>query len=380
MIISPERIPVAGPSITDREVALVADAARNAWYSDHYIFNSRFERAMADYLGVKFAVSVPHCTAALHLALAASGIGPGDEVIVPDVTWIASAAPVIYVGAEPVFVDIRADTWCLDIDAVSRAIGPKTKAIIGVDLYGSLCDWKALQEIAERHDLLLIEDAAEAIGSSCRGRKAGSFGKVGTFSFHGSKTIATGEGGMLVTNDETIFNRVLNLRDHGRDPGDRFFLNAEVGFKYRMNAVTAALGCAQMERIDELIGMKLAIAGWYRERLQDLPHVEMNHHPMDGINSCWMFTVIPDADYGLDKFALMSAMQARNIDTRPFFSPLSSLPAFNDRPVAKRFCKPDDVGVGLSRRGVNLPSGYMMTEQLVDIVCGAFREVLASHI
>ena len=380
MIVSPDRIPVAGPSITDREVMFVADAARNAWYSDHNIFNERFERAVADYVGVAFAVSVPHCTAALHLALAAAGIGPGDEVIVPDVTWIASAAPVIYVGAEPVFVDIRPDTWCMDVDAVSRAIGPKTKAVIGVDLYGSLCDWKALQAIADLHNLILIEDAAEAIGSSLDSRKAGSFGKVGTFSFHGSKTVATGEGGMLVTNDEGIFNRVLKLRDHGRNPGDRFFLNTEVGFKYRMNAVTAALGCAQMERIDELISHKLAIAKWYRERLQHVPGLVMNHDPANGINSCWMFTVIPDERDGLEKFALMSAMQERNIDTRPFFSPLSSLPAFDNHPSAKRFCKPSDVGATISRRGINLPSGYMMTEQLVDIVCGAFLEVLACQI
>ena len=170
------------------------------------------------------------------------------------------------------------------------------------------------------------------------------------------------------------------LRDHGRDPGDRLFLNKEVGFKYRMNAVTAALGCAQMERIEELIGMKLMIAGWYRERLHDLPGVKFNHEPLSGTNSCWMFTVIPDSAYQLDKFALMSAMQSRNIDTRPFFSPLSSLPAFDDRPAAKRFCRPDNVGASLSRRGINLPSGYMMTEKLVDIVCGAFREVLASQI
>ena len=172
MIIAPERIPVAGPSITEREAELAAEAARTAWYANHYAYNARFERMMADYVGVKHAVSVPHATAALHLILAALGIGPGDEVIVPDVTWIASVAPVTYVGAEPVLVDILPDTWCIDPHAVEAAIGPKTKAILGVDLYGSMCDWQALQDIADRHGVHLIEDSAEALGSRYRGRRA----------------------------------------------------------------------------------------------------------------------------------------------------------------------------------------------------------------
>lgn len=376
MIRAPERIPVAGPSITDREVELTAEAARTAWFANHYVFNARFERAVADYVGVAYAVSVPHCTAALHLILAAAGIGPGDEVIVPDVTWIASVAPVVYVGAEPVLVDIRKDTWCIDPAAVEAAIGPRTKAIIGVDLYGSMCDWAALDCTAERHGLCLIEDAAEAMGSQYRNRRAGAFGRAAAFSFHGSKTVATGEGGMLVTRDRTLFDRVLFLRDHGRAPGDRLFLNTEIGFKYRMSAVTAALGCAQMERIDELIARKRQIFAWYRERLAGVAGVALNVEPADTSNSYWMVTAVPDASFGLDKFALMSAMAERNIDTRPFFSPLSTLPAFADRPASKRFCTPDATGLPVAAHGINLPSGYNMTEDLVDIVCRAFGEVL----
>jgi perosamine synthetase len=376
MIRAPERIPVAGPSITDREVELTAEAARTAWYANHYAYNARFERAVADYVGRPHAVSLPHCTAALHLALAAAGIGPGDEVIVPDVTWIASVAPVTYVGAEPVLVDIRPDTWCLDPASVEAAIGPRTRAIIGVDLYGSMCDWDALERIASRNGLLLIEDAAEALGSEYHGRRAGTFGQAAAFSFHGSKTVATGEGGMLVTGDKALFDRVLFLRDHGREPGDRLFLNSEIGFKYRMNAVTAALGCAQMERVDELIQYKRRIFGWYRERLAGLQSVALNVEPPGTLNSYWMVTAIADKTYGLDKFALMAAMSERNIDTRPFFSPLSSLPAFADRPQSKRFCVPDAAGLHAATCGINLPSGYNMTEDLVDVVCGAFREVL----
>lgn len=378
MIVAPERIPVAGPSISDREVELVADAARNAWYKNHADFNNRFERMLADYVGVSHAVSTPHCTAALHLALAALGVGPGDEVIAPDVTWIASVAPIVYVGAEPVLVDIDPVTWCLDPDAVERAIGPRTKAIIGVDLYGSTCDWARLQDISDRHGLALIEDAAEALGSVHHGRRAGAFGRVSAFSFHGSKTVVTGEGGMLATDDKDLFDRVLFLRDHGRKPGDRFFLNTEIAFKYRMSAVQAALGVAQMERIDELIAHKRAIFGWYRDRLSSLNGVALNAEPPDTQNSYWMVTAVLDPQIGLDKFQLMAELDKRNIDSRPFFSPLSSLPAFEERPRAKRFVSANDKGQRVSKYGVNLPSGYNMTEEKVAIVTSALTEAITS--
>jgi perosamine synthetase len=378
MIIAETRIPVAGPSITDREVELAAEAARTAWFQNHYIFNERFEHALAEYVGVRYAVSVPHCTAALHLALAANGIGPGDEVIVPDITWIATVAPVIYVGADPILVNILNDTWCLDPKAVEAAITPRTRAIIGVDLYGSMCDWPALQRIADRHGLILIEDAAEALGSSLNGKRAGSFGSVAAFSFHGSKTVTTGEGGMLVTDDEGILKRVLFLRDHGRNPGDKNFLNSEIAFKYRMSAVQAALGCAQMERIDSLISMKRQIFEWYRERLSDLQGIALNVEPPGTLNSYWMVTAIPNPEFGLDKFAMIAELEKRNIDARPFFSQLSSLPAFDDRPAAKRFLDSNHTDASIARYGVNLPSGYNMTEDLVDIVCLAYREALGT--
>jgi perosamine synthetase len=376
--ISPEPIPVAGPSITKREIELVAEAAEKAWYADHYAYNARFERMFADYIGVKHAVSLPHATAAIHLTLAALGIGAGDEVIVPDVTWIASVAPVAYVGATPVFVDIKPDTWCIDPQAVEAAIGPRTKAIIGVDLYGSLCEWDELKAIADRHGLALIEDSAEALGSVYRGRKAGALGITGIFSFHGSKTVATGEGGMLVTDDAAVHRRVLTLRDHGRPPGDRFFLNDEVAFKYKMNAVTAALGIGQMERIEALIAHKRDIYRWYAERLSNLQGVAINVEPPGTLNSFWMVTAIVEPEFGLDKFALMARFKERNIDTRPFFSPLSSLKAFEKTPESSRFVTANDAGQRISKCGINLPSGYNMTEDKVDLVCRAFREILAA--
>ena len=379
MIFAQTRIPVAGPSITEREVELTAEAARTAWFKDHYVYNQRFEQAVADYVGVRYAVSVPHCTAALHLALAAHGIGAGDEVIAPDVTWIASVAPIVYVGAIPILCHVLSDTWCLDPKAVEAAITPRTRAIIGVDLYGSMCDWPALQNIADRHGLVLIEDAAEALGSSLNGKRAGSFGNSAAFSFHGSKTVVTGEGGMFVSDDEATWKRVLFLRDHGRNPNDKNFLNSEIAFKYRMSAVQAALGCAQMERIDQLIATKRQIFAWYKERLKDLQGVALNVEPPGVSNSYWMVTAIADPDFGLDKFAVMAEMDRRNIDTRPFFSQLSTLPAFDDRAISKQFLGSDHTDARIANYGINLPSGYNMTEDLVDIVCRAYREALMTR-
>jgi len=373
-----EVIPVAGPWVTEREIEYVADAARSAWFSNHYEYNRRFEETFATYVGVKHAVSLPHCTAAIHLSLAAAGIGPGDEVIVPDVTWIASVAPVVYVGATPVFADIKRDTWCIDPASVEAAITERTKAIIGVDLYGSMADWAELRRIADVHGLLLIEDAAESLGSEYAGRKAGALGDTGVFSFHGSKTLTTGEGGMFVTDDDHLHQRVMTLRDHGRPPGDKLFLNTEIGFKYKMSAFQAAFGLAQIERVEELIARKRQIFAWYRDALQNLEGITLNAEPQGTLNSYWMVTVIADPGFGLDKFALMDAFKERNIDTRPFFSPLSSLPAFADRPESSVHMPEHPVGATIANYGINLPSGYHMTEETVRRVTDALRQILSA--
>jgi perosamine synthetase len=371
-------IPVAAPSITEREGDLAREAAMTAWGPDHYRFNSRFEAMLAGYVGVTHAVSLPHATSGLHLALAAAGFGPGDEVIGPDVTWIASMAPVTYVGATPVFVDILPDTWCIDPAAVEAAITRKTRAIIGVDLYGSMCDWTRLRDIATRHNLLLIEDAAEALGSTYTGQQAGSFGDMAVFSFHGSKTITTGEGGMLVTNDDHFHARVQKLRDHGRPPGDRFFQNDEVAFKYKMSAVQAALGVAQMERIDALIEYKRRLFGWYRDHLAGVPGLQLNAEPQQVRNSYWMVTVVPEASFGHDKFSLQAALRSRGIDSRPFFSQLSGLKAYAERTESARFMPANPTGAAAAMRGINLPSGYGLDEATVGRVCAGLLEALAS--
>jgi perosamine synthetase len=370
------RIPIAGPSITQKEIDYVADAVRTAWYSNANAFHHRFERAFAAHCGRRHAVSLPSCTSGLHLALLALGVGPGDEVILPDATWIASAAPVCYVGATPVFADIDSRTWGLSPQSFAAVITPKTKAAIVVDLYGSMPDWDELAAIADRHGIPLIEDAAEAVGSRWRDRPAGSFGTMSAFSFHGSKTLTTGEGGMLVLDDDALLDRVLRLRDHGRAPGDTMFLNEEVGWKYKMSSMQAALGLAQLERLDELVDGKRRVFGWYREMLGGWNEGSLNPDVAGLYNSYWMSTVVLDSRLGITKEVLISALKNAGIDTRPFFSPLSSIPAFQNAEQAKKAQARNCVAYGLTPFGINLPSALDLSREDVKLVCETLRETV----
>lgn len=372
---SPERIPVAEPWITDREIEMCTLAARCGWGIDHYRFNEQFEKMFAEFVGVRYAVSLPHATSALHLICAAIALRPGDEVIAPNVTWIASVAPIVYTGATPILVDIDPDTWCIDPAAVETAITSRTKAILGVNLYGSMCNWTKLRKIAERFGLFLIEDAAESLGSTFCSRQAGSHGDAAAFSFHGSKTVTTGEGGMLVTDNQDLFDRVLFLRDHGRKPNDRAFQNTEIAFKYKMSAVQAGIGVAQMERIDELIDYKRNIFNWYHERLQNHSGLALNAEPLDVFNSYWMVTVVFDQKFGKDKYDFQEQFLLRNIDTRPFFSPLSKLQAFANRTESISLVCGHETKCIAAFNGINLPSGYNMTKNKVDLVCDVLEEI-----
>lgn len=371
-------IPVSGPWITQKEVDYVADAAAHAWYADANVYNRRFEEAFAAWHGVAHAVSLPSCTSAIHLSLLALGVGPGDEVVVPDITWIASAAPVTYVGATTVFADIDPVTWCLAADSFESCITPRTKAVIPVDLYGGMPDMAAVLDVARRHGVAVVEDAAEAIGSAIGGRRAGTFGTAGVFSFHGSKTLTTGEGGMLITDDDALHARVQRLRDHGRPPGDRHFRNTEVAYKYKMSSMQAALGLAQLERIGELIDRKRRIFAWYRERLGDVAGLTLNAEPAGTFNGYWMATAVVDPGGDLDKDAIMERMLEAGVDCRPFFSPLSSLEAYAGDPQAALARRRNAVSYRLSPYGVNLPSGLLLQEDDVDRVCSALRHVLGA--
>ncbi|HEV7797168.1 MAG TPA: DegT/DnrJ/EryC1/StrS family aminotransferase [Pyrinomonadaceae bacterium] len=374
-----ERILVSGPSISQKEIDYVTDAVTNAWYGNANMYHVRFERAFAGYLGLQHAMALPSCTAGLHLALAALGVGPGDEVIVPDVTWIASCAPVSYVGATPVFADIDEQTWCISASSFEECITPRTKAVIPVDLYGNQPDWDAIQEVARRHGIVVIEDAAEAIGSEYKGRKAGSFGRAGVFSFHGSKTLTTGEGGMLVTDDTTLFERAQFLRDHGRIPGDKMFFNHEVAYKYKMSSMQAALGLAQLERVEELLEQKRRIFSWYENELGGVAGLRLNYGSPDARNVYWMVTAVLDPAYDLRKEELMRLMDEGNIDCRPFFFPLSSIPAYRETEEASRARARNSVAYRVTPFGINLPSGLNLTEEKVAYVCDALKAALAGR-
>jgi perosamine synthetase len=372
------RIPVAGPSVTEREIAYVTDAATTGWYDTAGVYPQRFEALFADYVGRRYAISLPSCTSGLHLSLAALGIGPGDEVVVPDATWIASSAAISYVGATPVFADVDPQTWCLSADAFEAAVTERTRAVIAVDLYGGMPDMTALLEVAQRHDVVIVEDAAEAVGSEFGGRRAGSFGSTSVFSFHGSKTLTTGEGGMVVTDDDDLHRRMMVLRDHGRQPGDTTFFNGEVAFKYKMSALQAAFGLAQLERIDELVDAKRAIFSWYEEELSGIDGISLNAEP-DGVkNSYWMSTVVLDPQLGLTKEALGAALQQQGVDSRPFFHPLSSLPAYQHLPAAREARERNATTYRLCPYGLNLPSALRVTREDVSRVCAALRAVLGA--
>jgi perosamine synthetase len=308
--------------------------------------------------------------------LAALDIGPDDEVIVPDLTWIASAAPISYVGATAVFADIDEHTWCLSAESVKACLTEKTKGILPVDLYGGLPDYAALRAIADEHGLKIIEDAAEAIGSEFDGRKAGALGEIAAFSFHGSKTFTTGEGGMLVTDDDELHARVMQLRDHGREPGDIHFKNTEVAFKYKMPPVAAAIGLAQVERAEELVARKREIFDWYREALAGVEGLTLNNEPANTKNTFWMVTAVLDPMLEWPKEKLMAVLDAEGIDSRPMFHPLSSLPAYDGQAEAAVARKRNAVSYRLSPWGINLPSAMNLTREQVRRVAETLRRIL----
>lgn len=360
------RIYYTKPSITDKEIEYATDAARNGWGDRCYEYIHRFEGLFKQHLGVKHAIATSSCTGAMHMGLAALDIGDGDEVILADINWIASAAPITYLGAKPVFVDILLDTWCLDPAKVEEAITSRTKAIIAVHLYGNLCEMDRLLELGERYGIPVIEDAAEAIGSQWRGRHAGSMGRFGTFSFHGTKTITTGEGGMFVTNDSTLYEKVLTLSNHGRARGQiRQFWPDMAGFKYKMSNLQAAIGCAQMDRMDSLIAAKRRIFTYYAERLRDLP-LKMNPEPSGTKNGYWMPSIVVNEGFPFNREDLLAAFKADNIDGRVFFWPLSMLPMFNKK-------LQNVVSYGLYERAINLPTYHDLSEMEMDRVIDHVR-------
>ncbi len=366
-----KKILYAKPSITELEVKYVTDAIKHGWGEHCYDYLNRFEGLFRHYLGVKHSILTSSCTGALHLALAALGIKAQDEVIVPDITWIASAAPIIYLGAQPVFVDVLADSWCIDPDKIERAISPKTKAIIVVHLYGNLVEMDAVVKIAQRYNLSVVEDTAEALGSEYKGRKAGSIGDFGIFSFHGTKTMTTGEGGMIVTNNDELFQKAAILANHGRNPKNpKMFWAEQIGYKYKLSNLQAALGCAQLERLDELVDRKRQMFNWYLEFMRDIAGINWNPEPPYVKNSFWMPTIIFDKTLNVKRDKLIQKMISQNIQVRSFFYPLSSLPMFETKTENK-------VSYSIYDRGINLPSYFELSRDDIQYICTKLRDIVA---
>lgn len=362
------RIPVAAPALVGKEREYVLDCLDSTWISSSGRYLDRFESAFAEFCGVRHAISCCNGTVAVHLALLAHGVGPGDEVIVPTLTYVATANPVVYCGARPVFVDSEPRTWNMDPERVAEAITPKTRGIVVVHLYGHPVDMDPILEIAERHNLWVIEDAAEAHGARYRDRVVGSMGSLSTFSFYGNKIITSGEGGMVVTDDERLAKLVRQLHGQGQDPQKRYWFPM-VGFNYRMTNIEAAIGLAQLERIDWHLARRREIAGWYREELADAEGVELSPQEPWAESAFWIAcAVLDEARFG-PRDDVMAALDKDGIETRPFFYPLHTLPMYRGDSRGMEFPVAED----LARRGINLPSSATLAREDVARIGACLR-------
>jgi perosamine synthetase len=366
-----EQILTAGPSVSARESGYVLDAARTGWNASWSGYLDRLESTFAEYVGAKHAIATSSCTGALHLAVAGAGIGPGDEVIVPELTWVATASAVLYRGGTPIFADVEPDSWCVDPESVRSLITPQTRAIMPVHLYGHPAQADVISQIADEHGLTVIEDAAPAIGAELRGRRVGTFGDVACFSFQGAKLLVTGEGGMIVTDDEELVDQIRSLWDHGRDRSRAFWIE-QLGFKYKMSNLQAAFGLGQLERVDQLIEAKRRIFAWYRDGLEDVPGITLNHEAPWARSIYWMTSIRVGPESGLDREALIAHLREAKIDTRPVFTPISQYPFWPRRQAAQ------PVATAIGSEGINLPSGVALRRAQVERVCAEIRRAVAA--
>lgn len=362
-------IPIAEPWFGAKERMLLKECAQSGWVSSKGRFVGEFEQLFASYCGVKYGVTTSSGTSALHLALACLDIGPGDEVIVPTLSFIGTANPVTYCGATPVFVDSLPDTGNLDPAEVAKAVTAKTQAIIAVHLYGHAARMDELLAIAAKHGLYVIEDACEAHGAEYKGAKLGSLGTVGCFSFYGNKIVTTGEGGMLVTNNRSIADRAQLLRDHGMSKQRRYW-HAQIGFNYRMTNLQAALGVAQMARIERVVGRKRLNARIYKSQLEGVRGITLPEEASWARHVYWLYTVLIEDRFRISRSRIMKELALRGIETRPVFYPITNMPPYrNGRlqrfPVAEKF----------ARQGLSLPSSPLLKPDSIRRICDVLREL-----
>lgn len=375
---NPPFIPVSMPDLSDLETRYAGEAVASTWISSSGAFLDRFESEFAEASASRFALGTTSGTTALHLALAALGLGPGDEVIVPSMTYIATANAVRYCGAEPVFVDIDPATWCLDPTAIESAITPRTKGVVPVHLLGHPADMDPIMKLAVTHGLWVVEDAAEATFARYKGRLCGSLGTVGTFSFFGNKILTSGEGGAVTCSDESLCHRMALLRGQGMDPQKRYHFPI-VGFNYRMTNVAAAILCGQMERRDAIIARRLAILRLYAEELADVPGIAIREDAPWAESAPWMFSCLIDpVTFGCRRDDLAKELADAGIDSRPMFIPIHRLPPYRQSARKRRTALP--VTDRLGALGIMLPTYPQLSDADVMRICGSIREIGRSHL
>ena len=360
-------IPISQPSIGNKEIEYVTDAVKSGWVSSLGKYIDEFERKFAEFCETKYALSISNGTTALHLALVALGIKEGDEVIIPDLTFIATANAVKYTGAKAITVDIEEDTLCINPKEIEKAITLNTKAIIAVHLYGHPANMQEINKIAKKYNLFVIEDAAEAHGAEIHGKRVGSFGDIGVFSFYGNKIMTSGEGGMITTNNKKLYEKMKYLRDHAMSKEKRYW-HTKIGYNYRMTNLQAALGVAQLERIEELLKKKREIFEWYREYLKDIPNIKLNFQKYGFKNVYWMICLEVIGYDEAKRDSLMKKLKDKGIDSRPFFYPISSMPMYEkaDTPITYK----------VYQRGINLPSYYELTKKDVEYITNILKEYI----
>lgn len=369
MIISPKLL--AGPWMTEHESAIVAEMMKNGW--DNYDYVETFEARFAQWHDRKYALMTPCCTHAIHLLLLALGVTKDDEIVAPECTWTGSVAPIVYQQAIPKFADIDKDTWCLSADSIKKRITNKTKAIIAVDLYGNMPEMEKIQALADENGIHLIEDAAEALGSTFKGVRAGKFGVGAVHSFHRTKTIATGEGGALLLDDDELFKRAKFLRDHGRSSTNPYFV-LEPAPKYMPSNLQASVAIAQLDRIDELVERKQSILHQYKEGLSSLPGLTFNMESDLVSNGAWATTMVLGENYSINGEELRALLDLQGIASRPFFYPMSSVPAYKKYLANGRVSNP--IAYKISERGVTLPSHYLLEKKQISFITEVIEKIL----
>ncbi len=364
-------IPVCEPLLGGKELEYVTDCLKSNWISSAGKYIAEFEKGFAGYCGTKYGITTTSGTTALHLALAALGIGKGDEVIIPAFTMGACAFSIVYTGAKPVLVDAEPETWNMDVTQIERKITPNTKAIMPVHIYGHPCDMDPIMDIARKHHIYVVEDAAEAHGAIYRGKMAGGMGDVGCFSFYANKIITTGEGGMIVTNNEKVADYARRLKDQAFSR-ERRFLHTDIGFNYRMTNIQAAIGLAQLEHIDRFVEMRRKNASLYNRQLQGVSGITLPKEKQWAKNVYWMYSIVVENEFGMNRDELMAFLRQKDVDTRTFFIPMHVQPALNNMGLFKGEHYP--VSEMLAERGLYLPSGSGLTEDQIDVVCEAVRQ------